>query len=89
MSEFPLEQVIEMQREFAVLYHTTGLLDMADSYIQVNHECLTELSDPADWALSPGHDAEEIEALIFISGSKFIALMDPDEAEALGLTLPS
>ena len=83
---FPMEQILEMQREFAVLYRKTGLLAVNSDYIQVDHECLAELSDKNEWDLE--QHGGRIHADVWIQEVKFSAVMTQLEFGAMGLELP-
>ena len=91
MPEFPLDEVLRIQREFAKLYRSTGLLNVADNYVQVNDRALAELADPAIWDIRVVLHQEKTtfyHAHIRVKGVEFLAVLDEKELAEYGLEIP-
>ena len=91
MTEFPLEEVLAMQKRFVELYRTTGLLSVNDNYVHVTDHALAELSDPSTWNIkvvrNPGFDTP-YHVHTWIQGTEFVAVLNEKEMAEYGLEIP-
>ena len=86
--DYPMEQVVRLQREFALLYQRREITAIEVDSVLVQYDILAKLSDMNDWSLSLGSDANWIHASVVIGETKFHACLSYEDAGEIGLTLP-
>lgn len=75
-----LLQMVELQKTFADLYSRTGLIGVADSYIQMNCEMFKNIFDGMDWKVEEHSKCYDKLSIEFM-GVKFITLADKPREE--------
>ena len=88
MTEFPLDEVLAVQKAFARIYNATGLLSISSHYIHVQRDTLAELSSTESWVIEVDPDTMyPVRCFTTIKGIEFRAVCTADEAKELGLEL--
>ena len=91
MTEFPLDEVLDMQKQFAILYRTTGMIGISDNYVQVTTATLAGLADPTTWDIYTHiwkQEAASLHASVEIRGIPFTAVLHEGEMTEYGLEEP-
>lgn len=80
----PVARVIELQREFAALYHSTNLISLRESFVHIAPEGMADIAPLAEWSLNNDRHDETFpyEHSIIVSGVMFQAIT----AERITLT---
>ena len=87
-SEFPLDEILAMQKRFTTLYRTTGLISICSNYIQVRLYALMQLCDQETWTTDISLKMMyPVRYSATIEGVKFCSVCTRKEAEEVGLVL--
>ena len=85
---FPLDEILAMQKRFTTLYRTTGLISICDSYIHVRVGTLAQLSNTETWAITISLKMTyPIQCVAVIEGTEFHSVCTREEVEKVGLVL--
>jgi len=85
---FPLDEILAMQKRFTTLYRTTGLISICDSYIHVKVGTLAQLSNTETWAITISLKMTyPIQCVAVIEGTEFHSVCTREEVEKVGLVL--
>jgi len=86
--EFPLGEVLAMQKRFVELYRSVGLLSLNDNYIHVKGVILAQLCDIKTWVISVDSNSSfPVSCRALVNGVEFCAVCTKEEAKTLGLVL--
>ncbi len=92
MSDFPLDEVLRIQSEFAKLYCVTGLIGLSSDYVQVQVKILAELAEPTTWETRRVPSYKQVgycyHSSAQVKGMKFLAVLDEKELAEYGLEIP-
>ena len=91
MPEFPLEEVLQLQNDFAEIYRATGLLGISEDYVQVTTKTLAGLADPTTWNIISHTWKDEpvsFHAEVEVQNMRFTAVLHEGQLTEYGLEEP-